>query len=157
MVAKGFSHHDHDTCIASGLETARKACAEQGLQLTKVREKALAVLLAEHRAMGAYEVLEHLRDAGLGSQPPVAYRALDFLVKHGFVHRIEQLNAFIACAHPGENHAPIFLICRACSAVAEAPGIAARDAVRDAALAHGFKAERILIEVEGQCPQCLPQ
>jgi hypothetical protein len=60
---------------------------------------------AEHRALGAYAVLDQLREAGFGSQPPVAYRALDFLVAHGFAHKIERLNAFVACAHPGESHA----------------------------------------------------
>ncbi|MFW2542106.1 transcriptional repressor [Primorskyibacter sp. 2E107] len=154
MAAKGFARHDHDDCIASGLEAAQTACAAQGLQLTKVRQKTLEILLAQHRAMGAYDVLEQLRDAGLGSQPPVAYRALDFLVTHGFAHRIEQLNAFIACAHPGERHAPVFLICRDCSAVAEAPGRAARDAVTEAAAALGFEAKRVVIEAEGLCPAC---
>ena len=62
------------------------------------------MLLQEHRALGAYAILDRLRDAGFGSQPPVAYRALDFLVENGFVHKIERLNAFVACSHPGASH-----------------------------------------------------
>ncbi|MFZ7093106.1 transcriptional repressor [Primorskyibacter sp. 2E233] len=154
MDAKGFVRHDHDNCIASTLQVVERECDERGLQLTPVRRKALEVLVAQHRAMGAYDVLEKLRDAGLGSQPPVAYRALDFLVTHGFAHRIEQMNAFIACAHPGQRHAPIFLICRGCSAVVEAPGRAASDALQAAAAEIGFVTERVVIEAEGLCPGC---
>ncbi|MCT4555434.1 MAG: transcriptional repressor [Pelagimonas sp.] len=150
----GFEHHDHDSCIASGLAAAEDTCKDKGLQLTPVRRKALEILLSEHRAMGAYDVLARLREAGLGSQPPVAYRALDFLVSHGFAHRIELLNAYIACSHPGERHAPVFLICRGCDTVAEAPGKAATSALSAAVAETGFVPSRVLMEAEGQCPSC---
>ena len=61
----------------------------------------LEALLESHRALTAYELLDQLAAAGLGSQPPVAYRALDFLVANGFVHRIERLGAFAACTEAG--------------------------------------------------------
>ncbi|MDA7425436.1 helix-turn-helix domain-containing protein [Thalassococcus lentus] len=150
----GFESHDHDHCISTALTVAEAECREKGLQLTPVRKRVLELLLSRHKAMGAYDVLETLREEGLGSQPPVAYRALDFLVTHGFAHRIERLNAFIACAHPGERHAPSFLICRGCSAVAEAPGRPAARALRGAAEDMGFVLERVMIEAEGLCPEC---
>ena len=106
MSGQGFERHDHAGCIAEGLAAAERTCAERGLQLTPVRRRVLEYLLGEHRALGAYEILERLRTEGLGKQPPVAYRALDFLVTHGFAHRIEKLNAFIACGLPGEPHQP---------------------------------------------------
>lgn len=154
MQSTGFEHHDHEDCIFSALQTADETCHAQGLQLTPVRRRTLELLLQEHRAMGAYDVLEHLRQEGLGSQPPVAYRALDFLVSHGFAHRIERLNAFVACARPGVQHAPCFLICRVCDAVAEAPGRRVAEAITDAAETLGFVPERIGVEVEGLCPAC---
>ncbi|WP_146592141.1 transcriptional repressor [Puniceibacterium confluentis] len=154
MDAVGFEHHDHASCIASNLETVSQTCSEQGLQLTPVRRRVVEILLQKHRAMGAYDVLDHLREEGLGSQPPVAYRALEFLVKHGFAHKIERLNAFVACAHPGEHHAPAFLICRDCDAVAEAHIADAARTVRDAAAEIGFAVERMVIEAEGLCPAC---
>ena len=92
----------------------------KGVRLTPVRRRVLEILLEEHRALGAYDVLQRLAAEGFGNQPPVAYRALDFLVEQGLAHRIRRLNAFTACMHPGEAHAPAFLICRACDAVAEA-------------------------------------
>ncbi|MFP4327054.1 MAG: Fur family transcriptional regulator [Paracoccaceae bacterium] len=154
MSALGFERHDHDSCIALGVAAAEAHCAAQGLQLTPVRRRVLEILLARHRAMGAYEILGILREEGLGSQPPVAYRALDFLVKHGFAHRIERLNAFAACTHPGENHSPVFLICRICESVAEAQADPARGMLGHAAQAAGFRIERVVVEAEGICPRC---
>lgn len=150
----GFERHDHSHCVKTGLSAAENWCAAEGLRLTPVRRKALEILLQEHRALGAYEVLDRLRGAGFGSQPPVAYRALEFLVTHGFAHRIERLNAFIACAHPGETHAPAFMICRLCDTVAEATSTASKGALGDAARAAGFVIEQTVVEAEGVCPAC---
>jgi Fur family zinc uptake transcriptional regulator len=133
---------------------AEARCAAEGLRLTPVRRKTLETLLLEHRALGAYEVLDRLRDAGFGSQPPVAYRALDFLVANGFAHRIERLNAFIACAHPGASHSPAFMICRLCQSVAETRSSPGRGALGEAARATGFRIERAVMEAEGICPAC---
>ncbi len=98
----GFEPHDHIGCIADAITVAEARCTANGLQMTPVRRRVLEILLQEHVALGAYAILERLRQEGLGSQPPVAYRALDFLVKHGFVHKIERLNAFVACSHPAK-------------------------------------------------------
>jgi Fur family zinc uptake transcriptional regulator len=150
----GFEKHDHHACVEQALAAADARCAAEGLRLTPVRRKTLELLLQEHRALGAYAVLELLHEAGFGSQPPVAYRALDFLVEHGFVHKIERLNAFIACAHPGEAHSPAFMICRLCDSVAEAQSAPAKGALGDAARAAGFQIERAVVEAEGVCPAC---
>ena len=152
--ALGFERHDHARCVASALSAAETWCAAEDLRLTPVRRKALEILLKEHRALGAYEVLDRLREAGFGSQPPVAYRALEFLVTHGFAHRVERLNAFIACARPGEAHAPAFMICRLCDTVAEATSTASKGALGDAARAAGFVIEQTVVEAEGVCPAC---
>jgi len=147
----GFEAHDHTHCIAEGVDVAAERCRAAGLQLTEGRRRVLEILLSEHRALGAYEVLEIL---GKGAQPPMAYRALDFLVKNGFAHRIERLNAFIACAHPGTDHSPAFLICRVCDAVAEAPSEPTKGRLGEAAKAAGFKIERAVVEAVGVCPNC---
>ncbi|EBA12209.1 transcriptional repressor [Roseobacter sp. CCS2] len=151
----GFEKHDHKACVVGALAAAEARCAAEGLRLTPVRQKVLELLLREHRALGAYAILDLLRDAGFGSQPPVAYRALDFLAEHGFVHKIERLNAFVACAHPNENHSPAFMICRLCDAVAEAHSTPAKGALGDAARAAGFQIEKTVVEAEGVCPACV--
>lgn len=150
-----FHDHDHGACAADALAEAERICAENGARLTKVRRAALEVLLSEHKAMGAYEVLEKLAEAGFGSQPPVAYRALDFLVEQGLAHRIRRLNAFTACTHPGDAHAPVFLICTGCAQVAEVPGDETRAALDGEAARLGFAVERANLEAVGLCPACV--
>jgi Fur family zinc uptake transcriptional regulator len=149
-----FQSHDHATCSRDALAEAERLCAEKGARLTPVRRRTLEILLEGHRALGAYEVLERLSAEGFGHQPPVAYRALDFLVEQGLVHRVRRLNAFTACVHPGEAHAPVFLICRSCDAVAETPGQPIRTVAEETALALGFEIERLNVEALGLCPAC---
>lgn len=152
--ADPFAAHDHGHCSADTMARAERHAAGRGARLTPVRRRTLEILLEAHRALGAYEVLERLAAEGYGHQPPVAYRALDFLVEHGLAHRVRRLNAFAACMHPGDDHAPAFLICRGCSRVAEAPAEAARAALDAAAGALGFRIERSTIEALGLCPGC---
>lgn len=151
---RAFHQHDHAHCTGDVLARAEAQMLAQGLRLTPVRRRTLEILLEHHRAMGAYDVLERLAAEGFGNQPPVAYRALDFLEEHGLAHRIRRLNAFTACMHPGEVHAPAFLICRACNLVAEAPAGPVRAALDAAAADLGFAIERSTIEALGLCPAC---
>ena len=134
----GFDARDHDQCVETAIAEAGAHCATTGARFTPVRRAALEILLREHRAWGAYEL----------------YRALDFLVENGFVHKIERLNAFIACAHPAASHSPAFLICRKCDAVAEAHSAPARGTLGEAAKATGFKIERTVVEALGVCQSC---
>ena len=154
MDAIGFGQHNHAECISNGLDLVATQCRTAGLKFTTVRRRVLEMLLAEHRAHGAYEILDNLRAEGLGSQPPVSYRALEFLVKNGFAHKIERLNAFIACTHLAENHAPVFLICRACDSIAEIYTDLTRGVLGRAAKTVGFQIERTAVEVEGICTTC---
>ncbi len=120
-------------CAVPKSRPAPRVCA-----LTPVRRRALEILLELHRAMGAYEVLERLAEDGYGKQPPVAYRALDFLVEQGLAHRIQRLNAYAACLSAERDHAPVFLICRGCEQVAEADATALRGALQDLATGSEF-------------------
>lgn len=150
----GFKNHDHVACIRDCVDAAEACCKSAKLQFTPIRRRVLEILLEEHRALGAYDILAKLDTEGLGSQPPVAYRALEFLVKNGFAHKIEQLNAFVACGHPGESHTPAFLICRVCESVAEAQAEPSRGALETSARKIGFRIERAIVEAEGICPNC---
>jgi len=151
----GFHKHDHAACISEGVARADALCVEEGVQFTPVRKRVLELLLQAHRAMGAYQILDQLSEDGFKHQPPVAYRALDFLVARGFAHKIEKLNAFIACAHLGLHHSPAFLICRRCASVAETRVDETRGPLSDVANSAGFVIEKAVIEAEGICPNCL--
>lgn len=149
-----FFLHDHSLCSDEVLARAEALSAERGLRMTPVRRRTLEILLEKHQALGAYEVLDRLAAEGFGKQPPVAYRALEFLVDQGFAHRIRRLNAFTACIRPGEPHVPVFLICKSCSTVAEAPGAKVYESLMSAAEEIGFAVERANIEAQGLCPTC---
>ena len=114
----------------------------------------LEALLGSHRAMTAYELLDGLAAAGLGRQPPVVYRALEFLVANGFVHRIERLGAFAACTLGGAEHVAGFLVCRACRRVAEVSLPRPVRGLASEAGAAGFAIERTVVEAEGVCARC---
>ena len=149
-----FDGHDHQACTTEAIKTAENHCIEHKLKFTPIRRKVLEILLEENRAIGAYAILEKLRLDGFSSQPPVAYRALDFLVEHGFAHKIERLNAFVACSHPGATHRPAFMICRQCDAVAETESEASDSELSKIAKSSGFKIEQTVIEAEGVCHIC---
>ena len=154
MSSPAFEPHDHHRCVQSALSQAESLARQRGLRLTPVRRRALEILLERHGAMGAYEVLERLAADGFGHQPPVAYRALDFLVENGLAHRIRRLNAFAACLHPGRDHSAAFLICRGCDAVAEIPADRLQTFLQTGAEASGFQVERATIEALGLCANC---
>lgn len=149
-----FADHDHAHCAGDLLARAEALAEAQGIRLTPVRRRTLEILLEAHRAMGAYDVLERLAAEGFGKQPPVAYRALEFLVENGLAHRVRRLNAFTACMTPGEAHAPVFLICEGCGTIAETPGETVRAALETEASAADFIVHRSSIEAVGLCPAC---
>jgi Fur family transcriptional regulator, zinc uptake regulator len=149
-----FHSHDHHGCTDAVLAGADRMASDRQLRLTPVRRRTLEILLESHRAMGAYDVLDRLAAEGFGRQPPVVYRALEFLVEHGLAHRIQILNAFAACMHPETAHQPVFLICTGCHRIAEAPATALRTALDAAAGDLGFRVERTSFEATGQCPAC---
>lgn len=152
--ARAFEAHDHSGCSKAALEAAAAHAEKNGLRLTPVRRRTLEILLEEHKALGAYDVLERLSEGGFGAQPPVAYRALEFLVENGFAHRIEKLNAFTACTHSIGDHEPVFFICDICRLVAEVPQSKVQGAIEGAADEIGFQPSSVHVEVMGHCPAC---
>ena len=136
------------------MKAFEKHCFENKLQCTPLRQKVLEFLLKDHLPLRAYEILELLRDAGLSSKPPIAYRVLDFLIEQGFVHKIQGLNSFVACSHPGNSHSPAFMICRKCDKVAEVEEKESGINLAKASTAD-FIIEQAFIEITGVCNSCL--
>ena len=131
-----------------------KHCHKKNLQFTPLRRRVFEYLLRDHKPLGAYEILDLLREDGLASTPPIAYRVLDFLMKQGFVHKIQGLNAFVACSHPGSSHSPAFMICRNCEKVAELDekisGINLEKSIPS-----DFSVEETVVEMRGICTSCM--
>lgn len=154
MTDDAFTPHDHSECQSRVMEQAENMLSLQGARLTPVRRRTLEILLESHNALGAYQVLDRLAESGFGNQPPVAYRALDFLMEHGLVHRLQRLNAYTACLHPTKDHTPVFLICRHCDKVAEVHFPQLRAGLVQSAEAMNFGVERATIEASGLCNSC---
>ncbi len=146
--------HDHRECVGQALDRAAEHCRRKSLRLTPLRRKVLELVWIGHRPMGAYEILASLRHERQGAAPPTVYRALDFLIAQGMVHRIEHLNAYVGCTGPDHPHAGQFLICRSCGLAAEINDSRIDDAIQDSATEAGFSVGRRTIEVEGVCPNC---
>ena len=151
--------HDHERCTSAAIAHAETLCAARAQRLTPIRRHVLEALLASHKPLGAYEIIEHLAQHSSPPQnrpaPITVYRALDFLRDNGLVHRIESRNAFVACAHNhGDDDLVVFLICEKCGAVGEAPGGGAGEALKSSARAAGFSPKSPLIEIAGICSHC---
>jgi Fur family zinc uptake transcriptional regulator len=147
--------------VEAMLEAADAACAAAGARLTPLRREVLGLVLAREQPIGAYALLDRLKESRSGAAPPTVYRALEFLLEHGFVHKVERLNAFIGChsAAAGHDlhdhaHALQFLICGKCGRVQELEDESVRSALAKAASRAGFAPGRMTVEVEGVCRDC---
>lgn len=132
---------------------AEAACAAAGETLTPLRRKVLRLLLESSGPAKAYDLLAKLKDDG-AAKPPTVYRALDFLMRLGLAHRIESLNAYIACAVHGCARPTAFLICDRCGKTVEADGRAALADVEKAAAQQAFTVTRVVAEAHGICDAC---
>lgn len=147
--------HDHSHCVSHALAEAEAICARQGLRLTALRKRVLELVWASHKPLGAYDILGVLSDEdGRRAAPPTVYRALDFLLGNGLVHRIASLNAFVGCSHPEHAHQGQFLICRSCNAAIELEQATISDAIISSAAGVGFAVESQTVEVVGLCAGC---
>lgn len=148
--------HDHAACVQAILAAGERVCAGHGARLTAGRRRILEIVAGRHGAIGAYEIIEALAQAGRRPAPMTVYRALAFLIEHGLVHRLASRNAFVACRHPGRAHAAQFLMCRGCGAVGEIADDGLAAAIVARAEGEGFVARAPLIEIEGLCRHCEP-
>jgi len=150
-----FPRPDHQRCASDAIAHAEALCAAREERLTPMRRRVLEALLASHRPLGAYELIDRLVVSGQRPAPITVYRALDFLREQELVHRIESRNAFIACVHAHESNDPIvFLICEKCGAVGEAASVAVADTIRNASRAVDFTPKTPVIEISGICAHC---
>lgn len=136
------------------LAAAEQLCARRGVRLTALRRRVLEIILGSDRPLGAYAILDALRDDGRSGAPPTVYRALDFLLEQGLVHRLASLNVFIGCRRPALHHCGQFLICRDCGQVWELNSEAIETTIQAAAADRHFQVEAQTVEILGCCPDC---
>ncbi|UEM06585.1 transcriptional repressor [Skermanella rosea] len=152
--AQPLAAHDHQNCVSGALARAEALCASRGARLTPIRRQVLELVWSGHRPRGAYAILEDMQVDGRRVAPLTVYRALDFLVEHGLVHRLESLNAYIGCPDPDHAHAGQFLVCRDCGNAIELNDQGVSAAIAESARSRGFQIDRPTVEVRGLCPAC---
>jgi Fur family zinc uptake transcriptional regulator len=148
-------HHVHNA--DAFVHAVERACAERGLRLTPIRTRVLQLIAEAGKPIKAYELLDLVRASkGVGADaPPTVYRALDFLMANGFVHKLESVNAFVACHHPNSaQHSVPFLICDRCHSAVELEDRAVVDQLEARAKALGFQPQAQTLEVHGLCARC---
>jgi len=136
------------------LKQAEALCRERGVRLTDQRRTVLQLLCVSDKPLSAYELLDRMRDVVKNPAPPTVYRALDFLLEQGLVHKLESLHAYVGCAHPDHPHASQFLICDDCGEVAEVEDPSVAESLKAAGRAIGFRTKRPVVELLGTCAQC---
>ncbi|RJG47911.1 zinc uptake transcriptional repressor Zur [Motilimonas pumila] len=135
-------------------QKATELCQQRQIRFTPIRQKVFLLMLASPGAISAYDLLEQLQQTEKSAKPPTIYRALDFLLEQGFIHRIESDNTFILCPHFDSHHAMQLLICDHCGTVIELHNEAIDKTFNDTALSHGFLVNNKTIEAHGTCKDC---
>jgi len=154
-LAKACSHHNHVHCISDAIGAARQLCEERGVRLTSLREQVLELVWQSHQPLGAYALMDMLAKASTRQvAPPTVYRALDFLLEEGLIHRINSLNAFIGCPSPSQKHQSHFLICQHCKVAVELDSPQLDQNLSKVAAESGFTVSSHSIEINGLCPAC---
>ena len=137
------------------LHHAGQICDAKGARLTALRREVLGLILDADAPTGAYDLLDRLRATRHGAAPPTVYRALEFLLEQGLVHKLESMSSYVGCvSHGDSDHAAQFLICRACGQVTEIDDHELAHALEDAAKRLGFTVGKATIEAEGRCAAC---
>lgn len=147
-------NHNHARCVSTAVKSAERLCAARGARLTSIRKRVLELVWSSHSPVVAYDLLERLKPEKANATPPTVYRALEFLLAHGLIHRIESRNAFIGCAAPDQPHAGQFLICNTCDDVAEIDSTEIQELISARASEMGFQASAQTIEIVGICARC---
>jgi Fur family zinc uptake transcriptional regulator len=143
----------NEAALAGALAQAETRCAEASERLTGPRRRVLELLLRTEGPAKAYDLIAGFGENGQAAKPPTVYRALDFLEKQGFVHRIESLNAYVACRRVGETHSAAFLICDCCGATREVAPFSSKN-IGALFSGSGYEINSLTVEARGLCAAC---
>ncbi len=149
-----LSEHDHKKCVSLALDTAEQLCMVRGVQLTPIRHQVLELIWASHKAVKAYELLDRIKPQMDAAKPATIYRALDFLLEQGLIHRVESLNAFVGCNSSAHQHEQLLLICNNCQDVEERSAPQVMQALALEIKQADFIVHSKAIEIQGICAKC---
>tara|TARA_S200000501_G_scaffold170948_3_gene161054 strand:- start:1889 stop:2347 length:459 start_codon:yes stop_codon:yes gene_type:complete len=146
---------DHKTCINEALIKAETICKQKGVKFTKLRKQVLKLIWKSHSYVKAYDLLEELKKIDSSAKPPTVYRSLDFLIDNGFIHKVQSLNAFVACTHPQEHKECYFLICKNCKSIEECCSEKISKVMNSEATRNNFNTNQVTLEISGICQECI--
>lgn len=160
-MSKPCSHSGKASCakpipdqINNIMLQAEQLCETRNLRFTQSRRRVLELVCQYSEPVGAYTLLDNLKSDGISAAPPTVYRALDFLLENGLIHRLATNNTYLACAHPHEQHEGLFLVCDSCGSTQEVHTRGVMSAVKRSAKEYNFKVVHAAVEVSGICDQC---
>lgn len=136
------------------LQRAATQCQARGARLTPIRRDVLELLLRHENGLKAYELLKEIKRLRSNATPPTVYRALDFLIEQGLVHKIERINQFVACRHESHELPGLFLICPQCGKVSELHDANLMQALLRSIARAGHAPDCQEVEVSSTCPDC---
>lgn len=140
---------------ALSVAEAEAFCRSRGARFTPMRREVYALMLSQSTARSAYDLLDGMqRRLGRRLAPPTVYRALEFLLAQGLIHRLETTHSYLPCAHPGAAHQGLYLVCTDCGTTEELEDEAVNGLLRDRARASGFAPRRQVVELQGTCARC---
>lgn len=145
---------NHKISIDEALKKAEIICNKKGVKLTKLRQKVLTLILKNHGYVKAYDLLNDLKKNDASAKPPTVYRSLDFLMEHGFIHKIQSLNAFVGCSHPEEHEDCYFLICKECKNIEECCSNTVKKVLTSTSGKNNFSPNQVTLEITGICQDC---
>ena len=145
---------NHKISIDEALKKAEIICNKKGVKLTKLRQKVLTLILKNHGYVKAYDLLNDLKKSDASAKPPTVYRSLDFLMEHGFIHKIQSLNAFVGCSHPDEHEDCYFLICKECKNIEECCSNKVKKVLTSTSGRNNFLPNQVTLEITGICQDC---
>ena len=150
-----FHPHDQERCLDAAIINAKKVCAQKNTKLSTMRESVLVLIWQGHKPKGAYDILDGVaKTTGKSIAPPTIYRALDFLLDMGLIHRIASLNAYIGCPFPSHEHSNLFMICEHCGSTAEIADTGLNNTLSSICVSADFTLKTQYIELKGLCPKC---
>lgn len=139
---------------ARSLQSAERLCRNKGLAFTALRKQVYELVAAQSSPVSAYELLDALKTERHNAAPVTVYRALDFLLQAGLVHRIDALHAYTACEAESADHGGMLLVCDSCRQITELENPGLEQQITKTALDHQFHTAHHLIEIRGLCSDC---
>lgn len=142
-------------CLEHTMDKVDYLCKTRNIRLTPQRRNVIELMLHADKAMSAYDLLDQLKQIEPQAKPPTIYRALDFLMEHGFVHKVESLNNYILCPHFDDTkHVSILFICNHCHSIIEEHASSIEKELQRLADNHHFSTRHSILEIHGTCNRC---